>query len=152
MAEEEREVEAPEPEPAQPKIRAREVHRAPQPPAIEPPTEAAEKKTAPTPLEEIPFDLEERAAYVEANESDYEARLELARALWRTGDVDEAVEHYMRLIRASDLLDQVIDDLESFAAQAPKDPQPLQTLGDAYMKDGNLEQALKAYKQAMGLF
>jgi tetratricopeptide (TPR) repeat protein len=125
-----------EPEPAKPDIEAREVHEAPEEPVVEMPV----------------LDLKEQIAYVEANESDYQARIELARALWRTGDVEEAVEHYVRLIRANELLDKVIEDLESYAERDPKDPRSLQTLGDAYMKEGELDKALAAYKRAMNLF
>ncbi len=139
------------PEPAPTKLEeAEEVHEAPQTPVAEPPP-AVEEEAEPA-GEDTTLDLEERSAYVETNESDYEARLELARALWSTGDVNEAIEHYVRLIRTSDLLDQVIDDLESYTEQAPEDPRPLQTLGDAYMKDGELDRALQAYKRAMNLF
>ncbi len=107
---------------------------------------------APVEIEVPRFDVAERAAYVEENKSDYQARIELARAFWNMGNIDEAVEHYTRLIRGSDLLDQVINDLKTYTDQKPDDPRPLQTLGDAYMKEGDLDRALDAYKQAMGLF
>ncbi|MGC9400548.1 MAG: tetratricopeptide repeat protein, partial [Anaerolineae bacterium] len=140
----------------EPEVPTEEPEGAPEAPEEEIPAvvmeeEAIAAKPKPEVLPRVK-DLQTYVAYVEEHQDDYQARLKLARALWNSGSVDEAIEHYVRLIRNNELLDQVIEDLQSWAREQPEDPRTLQTLGDAYMKEGNLDQALNAYRRAMSLF
>jgi tetratricopeptide (TPR) repeat protein len=94
----------------------------------------------------VPFAAER--AYLKEHPRDYEARLALARALWQADERQEALEAYTRLIRAGKLLENVIPDLESYLKQWPGvDVQ--RVLGDAYMKDGRLQEALDIYRRAL---
>jgi hypothetical protein len=112
---------------------------------------APEKAAAPALPEVSDVDLEELRAQVKKDKSDYKARLTLGRALWKSREVDAAIAQYTRLIRADEFMEEVIDDLQAYSAEKPTDPRPLRALGDAYMKQGLLDQALDTYKQAMDL-
>jgi tetratricopeptide (TPR) repeat protein len=75
---------------------------------------------------------------------DHEARLALAQAYKREGNLEEAIEHYEKLVQASALLDKVIEDLKD-----EENHLALRLLGDAYLKAGRLEEALEAYRKAL---
>jgi len=114
----------------------------------------------PEPLEEItappeiptveapasPFAAEQ--AYLKKHPRDYKARLALARALWQAGEQQEALEAYTRVIRFGKSLENVISDLEVYLEQRP-DVSIQRVLGDAYMKDGRLQEALDVYRRAL---
>jgi tetratricopeptide (TPR) repeat protein len=106
----------------------------PEPPAVE------------VPAEPEPFAAER--AHLKEHARDYEARLALARALWQTGEREEALEAYGRVIRAGKFLESVIPELEEYLEQWP-DVGTQRVLGDAYMKDGRLQDALALYRQAL---
>jgi len=108
--------------------------------AVAPP----EAPTVEVPAE--PFAAER--AYLKEHPRDYEAWLSLARALWQAGEQGEALEAYTRVIRAGKFLDSVIADLEEHVEQQP-DASTQRVLGDAYMKDGRLQEALNIYRQAL---
>ncbi|HEY88963.1 MAG TPA: tetratricopeptide repeat protein, partial [Thermoflexia bacterium] len=96
------------------------------------------------------FDLAERKSYVEANETDYQSRLELAQALWVRTERKESLQHYEELLQhADELLDNVVSDLQIYTQKNPDESQSLQLLGDAYMKQGSPQKALEAYRQAI---
>ncbi|MGC9358696.1 MAG: tetratricopeptide repeat protein, partial [Anaerolineae bacterium] len=111
---------------------------------IEP--EEVEEAAAP---EVAGMSLDEQRAYVEEHDSDHKARLALARALWAAGEGEESISHYTQLIRSDELMEHVIDDLQEHSAEQPDNPRPLRALGDAYMKQGLLDKALKTYQEAM---
>jgi cytochrome c-type biogenesis protein CcmH/NrfG len=68
--------------------------------------------------------------------------------LWKADKREESIEAYNRIIGSSKLLGSVIPDLKEHLEQAPSaDLQ--QALGDAYMKDGQLQNALDTYRQAL---
>ncbi len=96
-------------------------------------------------------DLDALRAYVKKHRSDHAARLELAQALWKAGEHEEALTHYSRLIRAEKMMEQVFADLTAYVEANPADARLLRTLGDAHMKRGDLSQAMALYKQAMDL-
>ena len=75
-------------------------------------------------------------------------RLELARSLWTSGQKRNARTEYERLLR-SPLRRDVTADLERLARQESADEPTLRLLGDAYMKDDRLDQALEAYRRAL---
>jgi tetratricopeptide (TPR) repeat protein len=87
-------------------------------------------------------------AYLKENPRDYVAWLSLARRLWQTGDRDEALGAYSRLIRAGKSLDTVTTELEEYVDQWP-DVATRRVLGDAYMKGGKLDRALALYREAL---
>ena len=93
-----------------------------------------------------PFSAER--AYLKEHPRDYEAWLTLARALWQAGERKDALEAYSRVIRSGKLLESVIPDLEEYLEQW-LDVRTQRTLGDAYMKDGQLQKALDIYRQAL---
>jgi len=113
-----------------------------------------EEEVAPAPvIEETaaeasaePFAAER--AYLKKHPRDYEALLALAQALWQTGERQEALEAYTRVIRSGKLLEEVIPDLEKCLEQWP-DLSIQQTLGDAYMKADRLQEALDIYRRAL---
>ncbi len=96
-------------------------------------------------------DLDALRAYVKKHRSDHAARLELAQALWKAGEHEEALTHYSRLIRAEKMMEQIFADLTAYVEANPADARLLRTLGDAHMKRGDLSQAMALYKQAMDL-
>jgi tetratricopeptide (TPR) repeat protein len=120
---------------------------APEPPEEaaalpEPPEEAAAPPEAPA----EPFAAER--AHLKEHPRDYEAWLALARALWQAGEREEALEAYARVIRGGKFLESVIPDLEVRVEQW-SNASTQRVLGDAYMKDGRLHEALNIYRQAL---
>ena len=101
-------------------------------------------KAPPIPAE--PYAAERR--YLKDHSRDYETWLALARALWQDGEREESREAYSRVIRAGKLLESVIDDLEGYVGQKAE-AGTQRVLGDAYMKDGRLRQALDTYRSAL---
>ncbi|MGC9346708.1 MAG: tetratricopeptide repeat protein [Anaerolineae bacterium] len=149
-------VEEPEPEaatieevgePAAPEEpEAPEAEQAPEPEtAVEAEGEAA--KTALPSAQE----LDDMRAHVKKKRSDDAARLSLARALWDVGEIQESMGHYARLIKTSAKTEEVMEDLMRYRDERPTEPSVLRTLGDLYMKDGDLQKALEAYNRAMDL-
>ncbi len=128
---------------------------APEPePEPEPEVEPPAPKPAPPKKPEAPqpsqVEIDALRAQIKKKRSDHAARLTLARALWLTEQVKESMDHYARLIRAGAKMDEVIRDLKRYSESASH-TQVLRTLGDAYMKEGLLDQALETYNQAMDL-
>ena len=78
-----------------------------------------------------------------------EVVLALAREHLADDKLNEAVEVYSELIASSHLLGDIITDLEAAALKRSDQPELLRTLGDAYMRDNQLQRALDAYKQAL---
>jgi hypothetical protein len=127
------------------------------PPAAEhvPSTVEVEEPTPPEPYaaepppSADPFAVER--AYLKKHPRDYDAWMGLAQGLWQADKRTESLEAYGRLIRAGKSLERVISDLESYLKQWPG--VDVQTaLGDAYMKEGRLQEALDLYRGALGTF
>jgi tetratricopeptide (TPR) repeat protein len=123
-------------------------------PTPEAPTEEPELVGPPTwvAVEEEPtaeptiVEAQEVREEIPEPESD-EAFLALARKLWAAGENEEARATYERLLR-SPLLKEVTADLEGLISESPDEPM-LRLLGDAYMKDDRLDDALGAYRRAL---
>ena len=81
-----------------------------------------------------------------------EHTLETARALSKDGKLQAALGHYLFLVKSDKKLKHVIADLEAERdnPHTKQTPLMLQTLADAYMKTGDLAQALPLYRQALG--
>jgi tetratricopeptide (TPR) repeat protein len=113
--------------------------------------EEVEEVTAPPeapPVEVPPGPFAAERAYLKQHSRDYEAWLALARALWQADERQKALEAYSRVIRAGKLLDSVIPDLQGYVKQWPN-VSTQRVLGDAYMKDGQLREALDIYRHAL---
>jgi competence ComEA-like helix-hairpin-helix protein len=74
--------------------------------------------------------------------------LEQGRALLREGEVDQALEHYNRLIGQKQDLDTVIEDLQDALFNHPMNIALYQSLGDAHMRSDQLQAALDVYTKA----
>jgi tetratricopeptide (TPR) repeat protein len=75
--------------------------------------------------------------------------LEGARLALASGDIDKAVELYGRLIKKKKDLATVIQDVKVALERSPKQPALWQALGDAYMNNDQVDDAIEAYRQGM---
>ncbi|HJW91731.1 MAG TPA: helix-hairpin-helix domain-containing protein [Anaerolineales bacterium] len=109
------------------------------PPQVEAPAGAPE--TIPS-LAEAPLSAE--------TETPSEPQTALAQA-WNSllsGDSDRALQQYGVLIQREQALEQVIHDLREGISRYPIDVSLYQALGDAYLRSGQLQEALDAYTKA----
>ncbi len=90
--------------------------------------------------------IEDYLSHLISNPQDHEARLDLARAYSKERDLDQAAFHYSEIVSSGSILDEVIDDLEAAADDAPDHLPTHELLADAYMKDGRLQKALDKYR------
>ena len=79
---------------------------------------------------------------------DYSSRLELARLYYHDQDWDAALGSYEKLISARRFLPDIVDDLESLAQQDVEPARVYHMLGDAYMQQDQLDEALEMYRLA----
>jgi len=86
---------------------------------------------------------------LEANPNDYATRLALARALHANREVGTDLDHYEVLIEASQLLQDVSTDLKNLMQEQENNPRVRRLLGDTYMRQGMLQDALDAYRSAL---
>ena len=121
---------------------AREIET---PRALEEPTQETE---TPAPGPVGVEDMNERRAYVERHARDHHARLAFARALVEANEEAESLAAYAILVDRGKLLEDVIADLEQ-CSERRGTSEVLRVLGDAYMKDGKLEDALNIYRKAL---
>lgn len=105
-------------------------------------------KTVKAPLPEGEAFAEYRAR-LEANADDHPSRLALARALHANRLPELGLDHYEMLIEAGQLLDDVTADLSEWVTERPDQPRMRRMLGDAYMRQGKLAEALGAYREAL---
>ena len=75
--------------------------------------------------------------------------LDRAQAAIQEGDVEKAVENYIMLINQKIEIEAVIEDLKVAVNASPESPILWQTLGDAYMQDGQITEAINAYRKGM---
>ena len=80
-----------------------------------------------------------------------EKRLEKARSLLADSNIKESLEHYDYLIIKKKSIQEVIEDLIQASYDHPLDVSLMKTLGDAYMRVDQLEEALEAYSKAEDL-
>ena len=71
------------------------------------------------------------------------AQIELTR-----GNISDAMENYGKLIKKGKMLEEIIFDLREALYRYPVDVFIMQTLGDAYMRANQLQDALDAYTKA----
>jgi tetratricopeptide (TPR) repeat protein len=80
---------------------------------------------------------------------DDQTHLELARRWWAAGQKEKAWAAFEELL-SSPLRDDVIADLESILAEGAPEELTLRLLGDAYMRENRLQEALDVYRRALG--
>jgi tetratricopeptide (TPR) repeat protein len=78
-----------------------------------------------------------------------EQRLALARALLQDGRLDESATEYEYLAAIPAIATTLIDDLEQATGMYPEHAALYRVLGDVYMKAGQLQKALTAYKESL---
>ncbi len=84
---------------------------------------------------------------------DHEMRLALARAWRDAGQLESALQEYSTLVEADQFVESIVSDLEHLVAELGEGmgAAPAWTvLGDAYMRQGRLSDALDAYRRALG--
>lgn len=124
-----------------------EAEGAPMEAAVEVPPEAEEAQ----PALELPAEARAALERLAVRPNDHGARLLVARAYAEQGQVLEALAHYQHLVTVDDVLAQVVEDLEHLAVKEPNLARVHQLLGDAFMHQGRLNEALGAYRQALQL-
>ncbi len=90
--------------------------------------------------------IEEYRRHLESNPQDDRTRLDLARAYGRNRKWDEAASQYELILSHGTMFDEVIEDLERVAEDAPDHLPTHELLADAYMKGGHLQKALDKYR------
>jgi tetratricopeptide (TPR) repeat protein len=78
-------------------------------------------------------------------------KLEMARQALNYGKLKDAADHYGYLLRRRVMLDEIIADLNAAMRRFPQDVTLWQTLGDAYMRNNQLREALDCYTKAEDL-
>jgi tetratricopeptide (TPR) repeat protein len=126
------------------------------PPLVEPtpsePVEAVPAEPAPEIEATVIVDVPQVPAAPEEPkkpEVDPKELVKAARQALASGDTDQAVTAYKSLIKTKTDLKTVIEDLRTALERDPKQPSLWQVLGDAYMGDDQLSEAIDAYQRGM---
>jgi hypothetical protein len=96
-----------------------------------------------------PAGVTEQDVETEPSDLPSDEMLALAQTYLKEGALDAAVGLYDKLARVSAYQEQIIRDLEQSVQSYPRHHALQRMLGDAYMRSGQLEKALKAYQQAL---
>ncbi|MFQ5576076.1 MAG: hypothetical protein ACE5G8_03705, partial [Anaerolineae bacterium] len=104
---------------------------------------------APAPVEKPPEPAPATAESVSPAVRLTEESLAIAKAAFAAGDIDEALQACRRLINSARELGQVIKHLSENAEKYPDNPALFEALGDAQIRDGQLNQALQSYRTAL---
>jgi tetratricopeptide (TPR) repeat protein len=86
-----------------------------------------------------------------ATQAEAEQRLEQARQALNYNKPEDAATHYGYLLQRRQMLDEVVADLSAAVRRSPSDATLWQTLGDAYMRNNQLREALDSYRRAEDL-
>ncbi|MBI5928993.1 MAG: hypothetical protein HY862_06775 [Chloroflexi bacterium] len=97
----------------------------------------------------VPAGFAHYQAALEQNPHDHNTRLNLARELDKVGNLHSSLEHYETLVESSAALEVVADDLSKLSTRQPQHPRVRRLLGDTYMRQGRLQEALDAYRGAL---
>ncbi len=104
----------------------------------QPPLAEAAPQAEPEPISEKPQAQDSAAA-----------KLSVATATLDAGDLEEALTIYQDLINESTFLDEIIDVLTNNLARYERVPVIYEVLGDAQMRNGQLNNALASYRSAL---
>jgi len=115
--------------------------------ALRPPEQEGRPEPAPPAGEAVPAPLPAVPAGLDLDEE----TLEAAREAVNADDYDTAVSAYQSLLDSGRGLSLVIADLETAVARAGQQALLRRLLGDAYMRNGQLQKALESYRQALEL-
>lgn len=99
---------------------------------------------------QVPVMSPRRTAALQA-EQEAPGRLEQARQALNFSKLDDAADHYGYLLRRRLMIKDVIADLDAAVHRHPSDATLWQTLGDAYMRNNQLREALDCYTRAEDL-
>ncbi|QYK50564.1 MAG: tetratricopeptide repeat protein [Anaerolineales bacterium] len=113
----------------------------------EPMAQAAHAETSAPPAEAKPARKRSRGLSPE----EIEDRLAGARQALSYGNINDAAEAYSYFLRRRIRLDDVIADLRAASRRFPRQVAVWQTLGDAYMRNNELTEALDCYSRAKAL-
>ncbi|PID84630.1 MAG: hypothetical protein CSB13_12145 [Chloroflexi bacterium] len=78
-----------------------------------------------------------------------QTQLEAARTSLAGGDIESALTEYRNLVEAGEEMYTVISDLEKAVEQYQDQPMVRRMLGDAYMRNGQLNKAIETYRDAL---
>jgi tetratricopeptide (TPR) repeat protein len=142
---EERPSMPPPPEPVEPVLVEPEIEERPPPPPepVEPVVEVV------TTVSAVPETPEEPPTPPKRAEKDTSQLLEEARQVLSSSDFERAAIDYDSLIKNNIELDSVINDLTTALERDPNVPALWQALGDAFMKNNQLTEAIEAYQKGM---
>ncbi len=144
-------LEMPEPveSPAQgaPKvIRARVLE---EPPVMQPSKPIGEVADQLETLEDVTQRVSALQKQIDHRPDDYGVRLVLARAMVEAESVDQALIQYEELVTAERELPYVLGDLERVLQTQPENTWARRLVGDVHLRQGELGQALAAYRLAL---
>ncbi|MCU0494824.1 MAG: hypothetical protein MUD01_24830, partial [Chloroflexaceae bacterium] len=94
--------------------------------------------------------LDEYLQELKSNSTNYPLCLSVARMALQTGRTDLSVSQYKHLIKANELLPQVVDDVQDLIEQTNDTGtlnQLYRVLGDAYSRQSRFREAMAAYSQ-----
>ncbi len=97
----------------------------------------------------VPAGFAQYQATLEQNPHDHNTRLNLARELEKVGNMGASLDHYETLVESSSALEVVADDLSRLSVRQPQNPKVRRLLGDTYMRQGRLQEALDTYRGAL---
>ena len=78
-----------------------------------------------------------------------EAKLNVAQESLADGRIDDALTQFKELVSEGAGMMAIIAELEQAADAHPQTPALFQVLGDAYMRNGQLQKALASYRSAL---
>jgi|GEM_PF-2419976 len=105
---------------------------------LPPPAQVVTTRLAPQPVVSTP-DIPADAA----------EQLQLARTTRDKGNLDEAIRIYDALVSRGIYLDKIIEDMQQSIKAHPGNYLLFQVMGDAMLRDGRLQSALNAYREAL---
>jgi tetratricopeptide (TPR) repeat protein len=74
--------------------------------------------------------------------------LEQAHTLLDSGQIEAAIEQYNQIVESGEMLDLIIEDLRKALDRHPVDISIWQALGDAYLRNDQVQEALDSYTKA----
>ncbi|MBN1122912.1 MAG: hypothetical protein JXJ17_17685 [Anaerolineae bacterium] len=130
---------------------AAEVEEEPEEEGEEAPHWLAEAPAAPVREEKPPVPAVAPSVSIPSEiAGDFNEQLRIAREKLSAKAIDEALPYYESLIGSKQMLDQTISDLlYAIKTEEKISPQLRRVLGDAYRSQGQLQEALEAYRQAL---